>query len=69
MNVNMKDRLVRLVRNNMPWFILLVVAVIFSFSSSNFFSLQNIINILNQNAYVIVCSIGITFIMMAGQID
>ena len=39
MNVNMKDRLVRLVRNNMPWFILLVVAVIFSFSSSNFFSL------------------------------
>lgn len=59
----------KMVRNNMPWLILLGVCVVFSFFSKNFFSISNIINILNQNAYVIVCSIGITFVMMSGQID
>lgn len=53
----------------MPWIILLMVCIVFSLNSENFFSFRNIINILSQNAYVIVCSIGITFVMMAGQID
>lgn len=65
----MKEKAARIVRNNMPWLILVAVSVIFSFFSSNFFTARNIVNILNQNAYVIVCSIGITFIMMAGQLD
>ncbi len=70
----MKDsKLVRkvgaFIRNNMPWVILLVVAFLFSFFTNNFFTFTNIINILNQNAYVIVCAIGITFIMMSGQLD
>lgn len=59
----------KLIRDNMPWLILLIVSIVFSFFSNNFFSWTNIINILNQNAYIIVCSIGITFIMMSGQID
>lgn len=65
----MKEKLEKLVRNNMPWIILVVVSVVFSFFSKNFFTIRNIVNILNQNAYVIICSIGITFIMMAGQLD
>lgn len=65
----MKEKTAKLVRNNMPWIILAVVSIIFSFFSKNFFTLRNIINILNQNSYVIICSIGITFIMMAGQLD
>ncbi len=59
----------KIVRNNMPWFILLAVSIIFSFISPNFFSIANVINILNQNAYIITCAIGITLVMMAGQID
>ena len=65
----MKEKAAKIVRNNMPWIILIVVSVIFSFFSKNFFTVRNIVNILNQNAYIIVCSIGITFIMMAGQLD
>ena len=34
----------KIVRNNMPWLILLVVSIIFSFISPNFFSIANIIN-------------------------
>lgn len=59
----------KIVRNNMPWLILLAVSIIFSFISPNFFSIANVINILNQNAYIITCAIGITLVMMAGQID
>ncbi len=64
-----KTDIQKIVRNNMPWFILLAVSIIFSFISPNFFSVANVINILNQNAYIITCAIGITLVMMAGQID
>ena len=64
-----KMNIQKIIRNNMPWFILLAVSVIFSFISPNFFSVANVINILNQNAYIITCAIGITLVMMAGQID
>ncbi|MBR4421247.1 MAG: ABC transporter permease [Erysipelotrichaceae bacterium] len=64
-----KGNVQKIIRNNMPWLILLAVAVIFSFISPNFFSVANVINILNQNAYIITCAIGITLVMMAGQID
>lgn len=65
----MKNKITSIVKANMPWIILAVICVIFSFFSKNFFTLRNIINILNQNAYVIVCAIGITFTMMSGQLD
>lgn len=68
-NKDLSNRLKKLVKNNMPWLILIIISIIFSFFSSNFFTTQNIINILNQNSYVIVCAIGITFVMMSGQID
>lgn len=64
-----KMNIQKIVRNNMPWLILLAVSIIFSFISPNFFSIANVINILNQNAYIITCAIGITLVMMAGQID
>lgn len=64
-----KPNIQKIIRNNMPWLILLAVSIIFSFISPNFFSVANIINILNQNAYIITCAIGITLVMMAGQID
>ena len=68
-NKDVVNTLQKAAKNNMPWLILLVISVIFSFFSPHFFTIQNIINILNQNAFVIVCAIGITFVMMSGQID
>lgn len=56
-------------RNNMAWVLLIVCCAIFSVTSPNFFSLVNIINILNQNAYIIITALGISFIMMAGEVD
>lgn len=59
----------KMLRDNMTWVLLVVIAVIFSFLSPSFFSFRNIINILNQNAYIIISALGIAFIMMAGEID
>ena len=34
----------------------------------NFLAIQNLLNILSQNAYLIILGIGITFIMLGGAI-
>ncbi len=52
----------------MAWVILAVILALFSFTP-NFLSFQNIINILAQNAYVVIASLGVAFLMMAGEID
>jgi len=57
------------IQQNMAWVLLIVVCIIFSLTSEHFFSFRNIVNILNQNAFVIVASLGLTFLMMSGAID
>ncbi|HWQ79563.1 MAG TPA: ABC transporter permease [Anaerovoracaceae bacterium] len=56
-------------QRNMAWVLLAVICIIFGITSDNFFSIANILNILSQNAYIIVAGIGITFLMMSGAMD
>lgn len=56
-------------RQNMAWVLLAVICAIFAATSKNFFSFTNITNILSQSSYIIVASLGITFMMLAGQMD
>ncbi|MCR5229647.1 MAG: hypothetical protein K6D03_05935 [Solobacterium sp.] len=44
----------KIIRNYMAWIILAVIMFIFSFTK-NFLSFENIVNILSQNAYSIIC--------------
>ena len=53
----------------MAWVLLTVIVAIFAFTSENFFSFKNIVNILSQSSYIIVASLGMTFMMLAGQMD
>ncbi|MGX8679485.1 MAG: ABC transporter permease [Sphaerochaetaceae bacterium] len=66
---NTRTRIGRFFQANMPWVILLILSLVFSTFAPKFFTLKNIINILNQNAYLVVCAIGVTFVMMAGNLD
>lgn len=52
----------------MAWVILLIVVICFSFTP-NFLSIQNLLNMLNQSAYIIVASLGVGMLMMSGEID
>lgn len=49
--------------------ILVVLIILFSFSSQYFFTLRNLTNIIGQNTYFIIAAIGMSFVMIGGGID
>jgi ribose transport system permease protein len=49
--------------------ILIVLMVLFSFSSPYFLTLRNLTNIITQNTYFIIVAIGLSFVMIGGGID
>jgi ribose transport system permease protein len=50
-------------------FILIVLMVLFSFSSPYFLTVRNLTNIITQNTYFIILAIGLSFVMIGGGID
>lgn len=62
------NKLMDRAKNNIAWVLLIICMIFFSFSP-NFLTIRNILNILNQNAYVLVAAFGISLIMMSGGID
>lgn len=56
-------------RRNLAWVLLIISCILFSLFSPNFLTVRNILNILNQNAYVLTAAFGICFIMMSGGMD
>jgi ribose/xylose/arabinose/galactoside ABC-type transport system permease subunit len=54
---------------NLAWVLFIACCAIFSLFSENFLTIRNILNILNQNAYVMIAAFGICFIMMSGGMD
>jgi ribose transport system permease protein len=49
--------------------ILIVLMVLFSFSSPYFLTLRNLTNIITQNTYFIIVAVGLSFVMIGGGID
>lgn len=49
--------------------VLLVLIVLFAFSSPYFLTVRNIVNIVTQNTYFIIAAIGLSFVMIGGGID
>ncbi len=63
------SKVVDFCRRNLAWVLLLIICVVFTFTSHNFLTVKNLLNILNQNAYIIICTYGIALIMMSGGLD
>ena len=53
----------------MMWLILVLIIAVFAILSPNFRSFRNLMNILNQNAYFMVATIGVALIMISGGTD
>jgi ribose/xylose/arabinose/galactoside ABC-type transport system permease subunit len=49
--------------------ILVILMILFSFSSPYFLTIRNITNIIIQNTYFIILAIGLSFVMIGGGID
>lgn len=56
-------------RRNLAWVLLFIISLVFACTSKNFYTLTNLLNILNQNAYIIISTYGISLIMMSGGLD
>ena len=56
-------------RKNLAWVLLILICIVFSFTSNNFLTVTNLLNILNQNSYIIIATYGIALIMMSGGLD
>ena len=65
----MNKKIVDFCRRTLAWVLLLIICIIFSFTNGNFLTLTNLLNILNQNAYIIISTYGIALIMMSGGLD
>ena len=63
------SKLKSFIKSNMMWLILVLIIVVFAILSPNFRSFRNLLNILNQNAYFIVATIGVAMIMISGGTD
>ena len=63
------NKVIDFCRRNLAWVLLVIIMIIFGMTTKNFFTVSNILNILNQNAYLIICSYGIALIMMSGGMD
>lgn len=48
---------------------MLCLIVIFSFTSSSFLTVTNMMNLITQNTFYIICSVGMAFVMISGGID
>ncbi|GAA4229698.1 ribose transport system permease protein [Sagittula marina] len=48
---------------------LIVVSIAMAFASDNFFSLDNIVNVLRQQSIIGILAIGMTFVILTGGID
>ncbi len=59
----------KLISDNVAWFVLLILVIFFGIFSENFFSFRNIMNLLSQNAYLLIAATGITFVMMSSGMD
>ncbi len=61
-------------KNQVMWIILIALLIVLQilcqiFAGRNFLSLSNLLNILSQNAYLVIIGVGITFIMLGGGMD
>ena len=66
---NKKFDLSKYISDHVSFVVLIILLIFFGLFSPNFFSLRNIMNLLSQNAYLLVAATGITFVMMAGEMD
>lgn len=69
MNKSFKFDIGEFLQKRMPWVILAVIMAVFSILSPNFLNVTNLVNILNQNSYVLIASFGIALVMMSGNMD
>ncbi|MBN7807842.1 MULTISPECIES: ABC transporter permease [Agrobacterium] len=64
-----KKRMIRLARQYAPFIAFILLIVCFSFASPVFFSVNNFLNIGRQTALVTIMAVGMTILIVSGELD
>jgi ribose/xylose/arabinose/galactoside ABC-type transport system permease subunit len=68
--MNTKKPVSSIVRDYMMYLVLFVLVAIFAIvTRGTFLNPQNLINVINQNVYLLIMGVGIAFIMLSGGLD
>lgn len=67
--MNTKRLIIKILKKYAIILILIGLIILFSFISPVFFSWSNFVNILTQQAYVVIAAIGLSFVMISGGMD
>ena len=67
--MDIKNILINFLKRNVLLWILILLVVVLSIMSPDFFSVRNLFNICLQNSYLIIASIGVGIVMIAGGTD
>ncbi|MBR3001241.1 MAG: ABC transporter permease [Oscillospiraceae bacterium] len=65
----MKDNIRNFVKKNVSWVILVILCIAFSIAVPQFRTVKNVMTILKQIAVSGICSVGVCFVMICGQMD
>ena len=58
------------IANNMgAWLLIIVIIVLMAFVNDKFLTVSNIINVLRQVCVVAICALGVSFVVLGGEID
>jgi ribose/xylose/arabinose/galactoside ABC-type transport system permease subunit len=64
-----RNKLMEFFLNNLIWFVLLLVIVVFSLTTKNFFTTQNLVSILLETTILGILTIGQTVVLISGNFD
>ncbi|UGS35736.1 ABC transporter permease [Capillimicrobium parvum] len=67
--LGLNPRLVSWLRDYSVVLIVIAMFIVMSFTAPNFFSVRNVMNILDQNAPLMLVALGTTFVIIAGAFD
>ncbi|KPL06421.1 hypothetical protein AMJ86_08550 [bacterium SM23_57] len=65
----MSKIILNIVKKYTVMFVLVILMILFSFTSPYFLTIRNLTNIITQNTYFIIVAIGLSFVMIGGGID
>jgi len=67
--VKEKNSIKLYLQRNIMYVILAALIIFFSIVSKNFLTLSNLLNIINQSAYLLIIGVGMCFLLLSGAID
>ncbi len=68
--MSFKQSMSKILRDYIMYLVLVVLIIIFAITTGGtFLNPQNLINVVNQNVYLLIIGVGITFIMLSGGLD